>query len=128
MAQYVCDYAEQILPVFERRFPDDGRLRTAIETAQCFLDGKAALDELRIAAVGAEMCVRDAYAAWSGARSNATNSVGPAWGLWAIAGDAYDTWVVACAIVAEAYAIADANDAEREWQGAQIPKRLRIKL
>lgn len=42
-----CDCAATTLPVFEKKYPDDKRPRTAIETARKWAHGEATLEEIR---------------------------------------------------------------------------------
>ena len=63
-----CDFAERILPIFERKYQKDKRPRIAIKTARRFADGKATREELT--------------AAWAAAGAAA----------WAAAGAAERNW------------------------------------
>lgn len=56
-----CDYAERVLPIFERERPDDDRPRRAIETARRHALGNATDEELYAARA----------AAWDAARAAA---------------------------------------------------------
>jgi hypothetical protein len=44
-----CTDAERVLPIFERRYPGDNRLRSVVETARRFASGEATVDEMVIA-------------------------------------------------------------------------------
>ncbi len=44
-----CDCAETVLPIFEKKYPNDKRPRTAIETARKWAEGKASIEEVRAA-------------------------------------------------------------------------------
>lgn len=46
-SQIAIEFAEQALPIFEERRPDDLRPRKAIQAARDYLDGKISLEELR---------------------------------------------------------------------------------
>ena len=46
---FACDCAEQVLPLFERDYPEDKRPRAAIETARRFANGNATREELAAA-------------------------------------------------------------------------------
>ena len=48
-----CDFAEHVLHVYERRYPDDSRPRTAIEVSRRYVDGLATKSELVAAGVAA---------------------------------------------------------------------------
>lgn len=41
-----CDYAEHVLYIFEDKYPDDKRPRTAIEAARLYANGQATKEEL----------------------------------------------------------------------------------
>jgi len=58
---FVCDCVERVLPLFEKKYPDDNRPRQAIETARKFANGQANKVELDAADV--------AWAAGAGARN-----------------------------------------------------------
>ena len=58
-----CDCAELALPVFEARYADDRRPRTAIETARRYARGEATIDDVRVAADAARAAAAAAYAA-----------------------------------------------------------------
>jgi len=44
-----CLFAEDVLPIFEKKYPDDNRPRRAIEIARLWCAGKATLDAIRAA-------------------------------------------------------------------------------
>ena len=62
---FACHCAKVVLPLFEKEYPEDKRVRKAIETAERFAAGEASLEELDAA--------RDAAwdAAWDAARDAA---------------------------------------------------------
>ena len=62
---FACDCAEMVLPIFEKKYPDDKRPRYAIEVARRYAEGQAT-DEERAAAGDAAMA-----AAWAAARAAA---------------------------------------------------------
>jgi len=43
---FACDCAKRVLPIYEKRYPDDKRPREAINTARRFANGKATKPEL----------------------------------------------------------------------------------
>ena len=49
-----CDFAEHVLPIFEKRHPNDKRPRHAIEVSRLFACGKADRDQLIAARKGAD--------------------------------------------------------------------------
>ena len=64
MRLYACYCARQVLPIFEKRFPDDKRPHTAIEVAERFARGQASQKELVAAKDTAFDAARDvAYVA-----------------------------------------------------------------
>ena len=77
---FACECAERVLPIFERKYPNDNRPRRAIEVARLFADGKATQED------------RDA--AWDAARNAAWaaawDAAGPA--AWGAAGAAERAW------------------------------------
>ena len=102
MRLMAADFAEAVLPIFERGHPDDERPRLAIEAARKFANGEitdqaraAARDALGDAAAGAAAgaaswaAARDAVgdaASWAAARAAAWAAAGAA--SWAAARDA----------------------------------------
>jgi len=82
---WACDMAEDVLPIFEREYPDDMRPRNAIQAGRDYADGKITA------------AARDAAwaAAWAAARAAAWGAAGDAaWdAAWAAAGAA--AWAAA---------------------------------
>ena len=103
-----CDYAEDVLHLFESKCPDDKRPRQAIETARKFAKGQATIDDLKASA----------GAAWAAASGAAARD----------AADAARDAAVAAAGAAVARAAAGAaawyaaDDAQREKQTEQLKK------
>ena len=65
-SQLAMRFAEQALPIFEKRRPNDERPRKAIQAARDYLDGKISLDALRAsrqAGAHTDAYAADAYAA-----------------------------------------------------------------
>ena len=63
-SQLAIEFAEQALPIFEKRRPDDARPRKAIQAARDYLDGKISLEELQACQSHADAADADAaYAA-----------------------------------------------------------------
>ena len=56
------DFAESVLPIFEKQYPDDPRIRDTIEVTRRYVRSEATIDELRVAASAA-------YSAYSAARA-----------------------------------------------------------
>jgi len=65
---FACDCAESVLPLFERKHPDDRRPREAISVARRYAMGEATKEELSAAYAAAWST---AHATWSSARSAA---------------------------------------------------------
>ena len=89
-----CQFACDVLPIFERLVPGDMRPRQAIETAALFaegLEGAAASDVARVAARAAAGDAAGAgAAAWAGVAAGGAAAGGAA---WVAAGDA--AWAAA---------------------------------
>ena len=64
-SQLAIEFAEQALPIFEKRRPNDERPRKAIQAARDYLDGKISLEELRSCRSHAAAAAADAYAAYA---------------------------------------------------------------
>lgn len=94
---FACDCAESVLHLFEKRYPDDKRPRTAIEVARRFAHGEATVEELRNANAAAY------HAAYHAANAAAAAYFAAAYAAYADAAAAY--------AARAAYADADAADA-----------------
>jgi hypothetical protein len=71
-SQLAIEFAEQVLPIFEQRYPDDLRPRQAIQAARDYLDGKISVEELRAAyAAAAAAAAAAAYDAYDAAAAAA---------------------------------------------------------
>ena len=68
---FACDCAEHVLPLFEKRHPDDKRPRKAIEIARRFADGEATKEELAAAEAAAGTAARYAAEAAAGTAAGA---------------------------------------------------------
>ena len=125
-----CDYAERVLPIFEKEYSGDPRVRNCIEVARRFAQGKATKEEITAARDAARDAARGAArgAAWAAARGAAW---GAAWAAaWAAAGAAWDAagaawaaagaaWDAARAAARDAAGAAGWN-AERNWQTERL--------
>lgn len=49
LRRFACDCAERVLSIYEDRYPNDDRLRQAIEVARRFADGAASAEDLQAA-------------------------------------------------------------------------------
>ena len=61
-----CDCAELVLPIFEKKYPDDKRVRNCIEVTRNWANGKATIDEVRSARYAAAAAAYAAAAAAAG--------------------------------------------------------------
>ena len=100
------DYAERILPLYEKEYPNDKKPRQAIEIARKFADGQATDEELV-----------DAWIATGAAGASARAA---AWIVTGAAGAAARDAGAAARDVAGA----GARDAEREWQREKLLEML----
>ena len=62
-SQLAIEFAEQALPLFEKRRPNDERPRKAIQAARDYLDGKISLEQLRASRQAGAAAAYAAYAA-----------------------------------------------------------------
>jgi hypothetical protein len=85
MRLFAADCAELVLPIYEKRYPDDNRPRFAIQAARDYANGLITIEELAAARAAA----RDA--AWAAARDAARAAARDA--AWAAAWD--DAWAAA---------------------------------
>ena len=112
-----CDYAEHVLPMFEKHYPTDKRPKMAMEVARRYALGNASKEELSAAWAAAWAAAGDTAGAavWAAAG----NAAGAA--AWAAAGDAAGAAVWAAAGAAD-WAAAGAADwaAEQAWQREQF--------
>lgn len=60
---FACDCAEQVLPLFEQKYPDDARPRQCIETTRRFANGEATDEELAAAGAAAGAAAKAVWAA-----------------------------------------------------------------
>lgn len=65
---FACDCAERVLPIHEKRYPEEKRSRAAIETARRYAEGKATKEELAAAGDAARAAARAAEREWQTAR------------------------------------------------------------
>ena len=122
---FAADCAERVLPIWEKKYPDDLRPRKAIEAARLFADGKITKEKLADARVAARVAagVATGDAVRAAVRVAARVAAGVATGdavraavrvaAWAAARDAAGA---AAWDAAWAAARAAAWDAECEWQ------------
>lgn len=123
-----CDYAEHVLPIYEKRYPDDLRPQQTIEVSRRFANGAATGEELAAARAAAWVAARGAgvgamYAARAAARA--------AYAVYAAetaAYAAYVAWDAARSVAwdaAMATATYTAENAEQEWQKQRFREYLK---
>jgi len=118
-----CDYAEHVLHIYEERYPDDNRPRTAIDVARRYANGEATKEELEIASAIAWSATRTtagdvvasgaANAASAAAASGAANAASAASDAASAASDAAWSAVRAANVAAE-----------EEWQRQRLSEML----
>ena len=115
---FACDCAERVLPIYEKVFPKETRVRDCIQTARKFIFGLATKEELAAARDAAWDAAQ--AAAWDAAQDAAQDAA------WAAAWDAARVAAWAAGVAARVAAWA----AEKKWQTARLLKYLngRIKL
>jgi hypothetical protein len=113
---FACLCAEHVLPMFEARYPNDGRPRAAIETSRRYADGLATSKELRAAAAA-----RAAYAS-SASSFAAFSAFATADAAYAAATAAYaaSSTARAAAYAAASSSASDAYASERCWQADRL--------
>jgi hypothetical protein len=100
----LCDFAKHVLPIYENKYPGDGRVRDCISVTRDYIKGRATRDELIVAQ---EVAVD--------AADNAD----------AVADADADAVADAAAVADNADNADNADDAdEREWQAEQLRKLL----
>jgi len=114
-----CDYAEHVLHIFEGKYPDDKRPRTAIETARLYANGQATKEDLEKAqsaayAARAARAARAAYAAARAARAAGTDAAA-ACAYAAAAADADAAAVVAVVVAERKYQTEKLRELLVEW-------------
>jgi hypothetical protein len=113
-----ADWAEHVLPLFEKAYPGDKRPRKAIEAARDFVAGKITAKQLEQARAAVWAAARDA--AWDAARAARDAARAARDAAWAAAGTAARDAARAARDAARAARAAAAWDvaraAERSWQ------------
>lgn len=91
---FACDCAERVLHFYEKQYPNDSRVRNAIEVARKVANGDLSRSELAAARDAAGDAARDAAgaAAWNAAWAAAWAA---AWDARAVAGTAERKWQTA---------------------------------
>lgn len=103
-----CDWAEHVLPIFEKRYPADSRPRHAIDMARAFARGECTATELAEARRAADAA---ADAAAADAAADAADAYAAAYAAYAAADADADAYVAAYAD-ADAYAVRKLQDAK----------------
>lgn len=65
LVSIAADCAERVLPIYEKKYPDDKRVRDCIAMCRMWVKGKATDDELRAAVDAAAYAADAAYAAYA---------------------------------------------------------------
>jgi hypothetical protein len=65
-----CDFAEEVLPIFEAKYPNDNRPCKAIAAARAWARGEGSEEELRAAADAAAASYAAAYASYAAASAS----------------------------------------------------------
>jgi len=109
---YACDVAEHVLPIFEKLFPEDKRVRSCIEAARGFANGTVSEEQLYAARAAAwdSALAAAGDSAWDAAWAAAWDSA------WAAAEAAAEDAAWAAAWAARAAAWDAAGDAEQNYQ------------
>ena len=125
LRELAADFAEHVLPIFEKKRPGDMRPREAIAAARAFARGSIGRDELLEKRYAA-------YAAYAYADAYAASAAYAAAAAYADAADASAAYA-AYAAAADAYAAyaGDAADAarskERAWQASRVVEVLGLR-
>lgn len=114
--ELACRFAEDVLPIYEREYPDDHRPRRAIETKRKWLKGEATDEELESARLEAWAAVWAARAAGARAMAIAARAAVRAAVQAAWAAGARAAWAVAREAAAEAWAAREAREELAERQ------------
>ena len=117
---YACDVAEHVLPIFEKLFPEDKRVRSCIEAARGFANGTVSEEQLYAARAAAwdSALAAAGDSAWDAAWAAAWDSA------WAAAEAAAEDAAWAAAWAARAAAWDAAGDAEQNYQADLFIKYL----
>jgi len=115
-----CDFAEEVLPIFEKRYPNDKRPRVVIETKRKWVAGEVADEELDAAA--ADAAAAAVYAA------DAADAADAAYAAYAAADAAYAAADAAYAASARAADAASARAAYADaayaaWETVEIREK-----
>ena len=130
LVAWVCDCTERVLPIFEKKYPEDKRPRNAIEVTRAWVAGKATLEEVKTAADAAHAAAcfacAFAYAARAAAYAAAATYASYAAAYAADAAYAVNsaTYAAADAATYASYAAANAI-AERTWQSKRMLEYIR---
>lgn len=72
--EFACQCAERVLPIYEKRYPNDQRLRTVIDTKRRWVRGEVSDEHLDIARTYANLAVLDTE--WEDKRASSDGVVG----------------------------------------------------
>ena len=115
-----CDFAEHVLYLFERKYPEDKRPRQTIEVSRRYANGEATQEELSAAwaAADAAAAARAAAAAAAAEAAEAADAAAAARFAAAAAAEA------AAGVAVEAAVGAVARAKEHQWQTEHLRKLL----
>jgi hypothetical protein len=121
-----CDFAEHVLPLYERQYPDNNAPRDCIEVRRRYIEGEATDEELREAEAAACHAATTAAAAYRAARAAAraasaasADAIVAAYAA-AFAADFAAPYHAAYYAARVAARAADDDSAECEWQARRI--------
>ena len=115
-SQLAIEFAEQALPLFEKRRPNDERPRKAIQAARDYLDGKISLEQLRASRQAGAAAAYAAYAAAADAAD--AYAAAAAYAAYVAAADAADAYAAATYAAADAAYAAAAAAADATYVAA----------
>ena len=125
LAAWAADCAEHVLPLFNKKYPDDSRPQRALETARAWARDEVTVGEARAAALDAHAAARDSA-------DDVATAVARAAGHSAATAHMADHAPRAAAYAIQAVQSSGngrtgvvAADREREWQRERLPDEIR---
>ena len=123
-----CDYAEHVLPNFEKVFPGDSRVRDCIAVARRYALGQATIAELRAAERAAKRAAERAAKRATGSVAERVTAWAAAWAAkWAAesAAESATAWAAAWAAEWAAESAAE-RVTENGWQQSRLLEMLEV--
>ena len=113
-----CDCVELVLPIFEKKYPDDKRVRECLETTRKWANGEATIEDVRKARAAACAACAAAYTADAADAAYTADAV-------CAAAYAADAACAAAAVCAAAYAHQDMQNKYANFcrQRLTVPKK-----